>query len=1084
MNDSNSQAQSSRGLVTPVHIQKRGRVRLDVPGLYRSPKLKQRIEQRLGAVEGIHSVEANILTGRLLLKHGPDTTLAEIIRLVESELGSRKRSRTTRSPRKNSPDPLKTAVKSALGGLSGILTGGLGGQPAPAFGATAGLVGTAGGGKVSQELRTWHIMSPDQVLEHLAVSVKQGLSSDEADVRLRRYGENSLTAGEKRSDLAIFIDQFLNAPVALLGASAVISVLTGGKVDAAVIMGVVLINGMIGFVTERQSEKAIASLAKTGVREVTVLRDGESKNIAVESIVPGDILLLVPGTYIAADVRLLQTHRLSVDESALTGESLPVSKNHEFVGTEDTALGDRVNMGYMGTHVTGGSGEGIVIGTAEATELGQIQTMVGEAEAPDTPMERQLEKLGTQMVYISAGVCVVVAGIGILRGFGWLEMLKSGVSLAVAAVPEGLPAVATTTLAMGIGNMRKHNVSVRHLDAVETLGSVQVFCMDKTGTLTMNRMAVVAVHSGEQAIDVKESKFHADGEEFDPLAREELVRMMQVVTLCSEVEISGSPGDLQLEGSATEQALVDMAMQSGIDVVALRREHPNKQTKYRAEGRPYMSSLHPYKDDKHLLAVKGSPDAVLAMCTHQMRGGKRVRLTQKARDQILHENKRMAGAALRVLGMAYRELDSAKMPAKTGQLTWLGLAGMADPMRPGMDRLIRMYHKAGIKTIMITGDQAATAQAIGEQLGLSGDQPLQVLESTKLDEMDPELLAGLAKNVQVFARVSPAHKLKIVRALQEAGYVVAMTGDGINDGPALKASDIGVAMGEGGTNVAREVSDVVLEDDNLHTMRIAVRQGRTIYGNIRKMIHFMVSTNLTEIEVMLIGIAAGWGQPMNPMQLLWINLVTDIFPGLALAMEPPEPGVMSRNPRDPDEAIIAGHDLKRMLFESGTIGLGVMGAYYAGMKRYGVGPAAATLAFNTLTFNELAHAVSARSHYKNVFGGIKLPPNKALWAAIGGMTVLQGIVSVLPSTRRLLGTTPMGMTDLLIVAAGVLGPLILNEATKPSAPPEVIAELEERIKAAETQEAEPKNEAVVAEIEGRIKTASAPDKNTKEEQAA
>ncbi len=1057
MNYSNSQMLSPRGLVTPVSNHKQGRVRLMVHGLYRSPKLKQRLERRLSEVEGIHSVEANILTGKMLVKHARDISLEHVIETVEAELGGRKR--IQRPIRKPTPDPLKLAVKVAVSGLSQLIGGAQ--SPAPAFGTTVGAVAVSGGGKEIQQPRAWHIMGPDEVLEHLGVAIKQGLSSDEAEIRLARYGENTLTAAEKRSDLAIFIDQFLNAPVALLGASAVISVVTGGVVDAMVIMGVVLINGMIGFVTERQSEKAIASLAKTGVREVTVLRNGVTKSVPVESIVPGDILVLVPGTYIAADIRLLQTHRLSVDESALTGESIPVNKNHEFVGIAETPLGDRVNMAFMGTHVTGGSGEGVVIGTAEATELGQIQTMVGEAEAPQTPMERQLENLGTQMVYISAGVCVIVAGVGILRGFGWLEMLKSGVSLAVAAVPEGLPAVATTTLAMGIGNMRQHNVSVRHLDAVETLGSVQVFCMDKTGTLTMNRMAVVAVHSGEQSYEVSESQFHADGKQCDPLAREELVRLMQVVSLCSEVEISEDGDTLHLEGSATEQALVDMALNSGIDVVALRKKYPIVRTRYRAEGRPYMSTLHTYDSDKHLLAVKGSPDAMLDMCTHQMKGGKRIPLTDEARAEILEQNRRMAAASLRVLGAAYRDLDSARMPAKTNQLTWLGLSGMADPMRPCMDKLIQMYHRAGIKTIMITGDQAATAQAIGEQLGLSGDQPLQVLESTKLDEMDPELLAGLARNVQVFARVSPAHKLKIVRALQEAGYVVAMTGDGINDGPALKASDIGVAMGEGGTNVAREVSDVVLEDDNLHTMRIAVRQGRTIYGNIRKMIHFMVSTNLTEIEVMLIGIAAGWGQPMNPMQLLWINLVTDIFPGLALSMEPPEPGVMDRDPRDPDEAIIAGNDLKRMLFESGTIGLGVMGAYYAGMRRYGIGPAAATLAFNTLTMSELAHAYSSRSHYKNVFGGIKLPPNKALLAAIGGMTVLQGIVSVLPGARRLLGTTPMAMVDLLIVAAGVLGPLILNEATKPSAPPEVIAE-----------------------IEGRSEAEKAIEKNTTQEQAA
>jgi Ca2+-transporting ATPase len=391
----------------------------------------------------------------------------------------------------------------------------------------------------------------------------------------------------------------------------------------------------------------------------------------------------------------------------------------------------------------------------------------------------------------------------------------------------------------------------------------------------------------------------------------------------------------------------------------------------------------------------------------------------------------MAGNALRVLGVAYRELNEARMPSRTSGLTWLGMTGMADPMRPNMDKLIAKFHQAGIHTIMITGDQSATAQAIGRQLGLSGDKPLQVLESSALEEMDPELLAGLAKTVHVFARVSPAHKLKIVRAMQEAGYVVAMTGDGINDGPALKAADVGVAMGQGGTNVARDVSDVVLEDDNLQTMSIAVRQGRSIYNNIRKMIHFMVSTNLTEIEVMLAGIAFGWGQPMNPMQLLWINLVTDIFPGLALALEPAESDIMHRPPRDPDEAIIEGKDLKRMVFESGTIGLGTMGAFYYGLRRYGPGAAASTMAFNTLTLNELAHAYSSRSHERNVFGGKQLAPNKHLTKAILGMAALQALVSVVPAARRLLGTTPLNLVDLVAIGSGVVLPLLVNEATKP-----------------------------------------------------
>jgi len=1023
---------SAQGLVKPIHANVPGRTRFEVAGLYRSPRLKQKLEFQLPAIEGIRLVKANILTGHLLILHAPGVDCGAIAGQIEAQLG---RLRNGVRISQTTAKPMSFAVSGVLNRFGTMLRGFVPTpNPVPAFGAAAGAASAVVPDNLVQEIQSWYRLAHGETLDKLDVSEELGLSTDEAQARLQRYGPNSLTAAEKRSDLAIFIDQFLNAPVALLTASAVISGLTGGAVDAAVIMGVVLINGVIGFVTERQSEKAIASLAKSGVSEVTVLRDGESRIIPIEQLVPGDILLLTPGTYIGSDIRLLQSHRLTVDESALTGESLPVTKDHGFTGSEDTALGDRVNMGYMGTHVTGGNGRGVVTATGAATELGQIQTMVGEAESPETPMEKQLNQLGNQMVWISSGVCAVVFGVGLLRGFGWIEMLKTSVSLAVAAVPEGLPAVATTTLAMGIANMRRHNVSVRHLDAVETLGSVQVFCMDKTGTLTQNRMAVVAAHSGGDSFAVIDREFRRDNAVVDPMAREELVRMMQVVSLCSEVEIINSDAGMELDGSATEKALVEMAMEAGIDVVALRKEHPIIRTRYRAEGRPYMSTLHPYGDGKRLLAVKGSPDAVLAMCDYQMKEGKRVRLNQETRAAILEENEVMAGNALRVLAAAYRELEGDDIPEKTEKLTWLGLSGMADPMRTGMDQLIDMFHRAGIGTIMITGDQAATAEAIGEQLGLSGDKPLKVLESSKLDDMDPQLLAGLARNVHVFARVSPAHKLKIVRALQEAGYVVAMTGDGINDGPALKASDIGVAMGAGGTNVAREVSDVVLEDDNLHTMSVAIRQGRTIYNNIRKMIHFMVSTNLTEIEVMLIGIAAGWGAPLNPMQLLWINLVTDIFPGLALSMEPPEHDIMERKPRDPDEAIIEKRDLKTMVVESGVIGVGTMAAFWYGLRRYGTGTAGATMAFNTLVLNELAHAVSSRSPYRHVFGGEKLEPNKHLVMANAGMIALQALVSLVPGARRLLDTTPLAIADLAVIGGCVLGPLVFNEFSKPVAP--------------------------------------------------
>ncbi len=1023
-----------------VHSSVAGRSRFEVAGLYRSRHIKQKLESALAAFNGVHQVSANQLTGKLLVLYATDIELEDIVDIIQQQLDDKIRlaKQHTASHLTEDPGPpardlpqlkqIYARFAEVLGGIEALLYSTLRWRPQARVD-NPDMEGEA------QDIQAWHLKTINELMEILVSSKRHGLEDSEAAQRLQRYGKNSLSASAARSDLAIFISQFNSPPVFMLGGSAVIAIVTGGMIDAAVILGVVLINSVIGFVTERQAEKTISSLSETGVRTVRALRNGVECEIDVEDIVPGDILIFTPGSYVAADARIISSHRLSVDESALTGESLPVNKDHSFLADQSTPLGDRSNMAYMGTHISGGNGRALVVATAAATELGQIQTMVGEAEAPETPMQKQLDKMGTTLALLSGGVCAGVFGVGVMRGYAMLEMLKASVSLAVAAVPEGLPAVATTTLAMGIADMRQHNVAVRHLDAVETLGSVQVFCMDKTGTLTMNRMAVVSVYSGEQSYTIAGQQFLNDGQAIDADKLDETRQLMQVVSLCSDTTFELVDGHNTLTGSPTEMALVNLALEAGIDVEALREQHPRLKSRDRAEGRPYMSTLHPWHNGKHLLAVKGSPEQVLAMCEGQICNGRIVELDDEARDAIMIQNERMAGDALRVLAVAYREQDEARMPSRTGRLIWLGLAGMADPMRDGMDQLIAQFHEAGIKTVMITGDQAATAQAIGRQLGLSGDQPLQVLESSKLEDVEPELLAGLVKNVHVFARVSPAHKLRIVQAFQDAGMVVAMTGDGINDGPALKAADIGVAMGETGTNVARDVSDVVLEDDNLHTMAIAVNQGRTIYNNIRKMIHFMVSTNLTEIEVMLAGIATGMGQPMNSMQLLWINLVTDIFPGLALSMEPAEQDIMQRPPRSSEETIIGGKDLTKMTIESGIIGVGTMAAYAYGLSRYGQGAAANTLAFNTLTLNELAHAYSSRSEHRHVFSrGSHLPANPHLDKAILGMAGLQLVVNLLPGFRNILGTAPMGMADLLVTGAGVLGPLVVNEALKPALP--------------------------------------------------
>jgi Ca2+-transporting ATPase len=718
-----------------------------------------------------------------------------------------------------------------------------------------------------------------------------------------------------------------------------------------------------------------------------------------------------------------------VDESALTGESVPVRKSSEFVAKDDTPLADRLNMVHMGTMVTGGNAMAVVVATGINTEIGKIQSLVGVARPPETPMQIQLDKIGTQLAIISSVVCAGVFFIGLLRGQSFLQMLKSSISLAVAAVPEGLPTVATTTLALGIRKMHQHKVAIRQLNAVETLGSVQVFCLDKTGTLTVNKMSVVAVHLGIQPVVISGTQFIVAGKVVDPMKRKDFTQFLQVLALCNEIEELNPNNNDVFSGSPTENALLELAVKGGVEIKALHKQMPRSKIEFRSENRPYMCTCHPLSEGKQLVAVKGSPQEVLQLCRYYFESGRRVLLNDETVQNILNANERMAGDALRVLGVAYTEqaVDSENI---FSELTWLGLTGMIDPLRTGMPDLIHTFHQAGIKTVMITGDQSATAYAIGKELNLSNDKPLQILDSTRLDKLDPALLQGVIENVHVFARVSPANKLQIVQALQKSGRAVAMTGDGINDGPALKAADIGVAMGGANTDIARSVSDVVLEDDNLHTMVTAVHEGRAIYNNIRKSIHYLISTNLSEIETMLVGISMGIGQPLNPMQLLWINLVTDIFPGLALSMEMPEPDLMQRPPRGRDEQILRRQDLLKMLRESTFITTGSFASYAYGFMRYGPGPKANTLLFNSLTLAQLIHSYSCRSDHYSIFSKERLSRNPYLLMATGGSVALQVLAMTIPGMRKFLGSTPIGIVDGLVIAAGATTPLLFNELVK------------------------------------------------------
>ncbi len=1005
-------------MVRVIHSAVKGRIRYKVQGLYRSETLKRDLESKLRREEDVSYVSAGVLTGNILVVFDPECNPRKIASIIEAVATAYFQRVAQPGPESASHIPQEGVDDNRSHKKDGRI-------PARVSRRTPAVA-------ASKEQRTevWHLMDPDTVLAMMKSSPKTGLTKEKVAESLKNYGLNVVPERGARSKLGMFIDQFLSIPVYLLAGAAGLSVLTGGVIDAAVIMSVVGLNAVIGYFTESAAEKTISSLKQLVRPSAQVVRDGDIVELPSEEVLIGDILALRPGVYVTADARLVEATHLSIDESVLTGESMPVTKTADILYGKDIPLADRVNMVYSGTLVTGGQGLAVVVATGSYSEIGRVQALTAEAEAPETPVEKQLGTIGNQLVAISAGVCALIFFIGLLRGNGFIEMLKTAVSLAVAAVPEGLPAVATTTLALGIRNMRKHKVLIRELEAVTTLGSVETICFDKTGTITLNRMTVLKVHSGMRLLDVHDGSFTIGETFFNPYASDEILRLIHVCTLCNESEVSFDESNCVVNGSATENALIHMAVSTGVDVQDLRGKYPLLKMNYRTETCHFMTTLHSQNNDGQLLAVKGSPVDVLNMCNNHIVDGEKVPLSHEERDLIEFENDRMAGDALRVLGVAYAPNDCGDLSCNGNGLTWLGLVGMADPIRDRVKEAVGVFQKAGLNTIMITGDQSATAYAVGRALNLSNGQPIEILDSSHVADADPAMMKSLCKNVHVFSRVSPSHKLQIVQALQSTGKVVAMTGDGINDGPALKAADIGIAMGRSGTEVAREVADVVLEHDDLETLIVALSDGRTIYNNIRKTLHYLLATNFSEILVMFSAGALGLGHPLNAMQLLWINLVTDVFPGLALALEPPEPDVLSRPPRASDEPIVKVEDYKRITFEATAITCAALASYGYGFLKYGAGATASTFAFQTLTTSQILHALTCRSETRTIFDENKPPPNKYLTLAVVLSLGFQLLSQLVPGLRNLLGVTPITLVDGALIGATSVLPMLITEAAK------------------------------------------------------
>lgn len=1014
--------------IQPVHTAAPGRVRYAVPALRRKPEYVAEVERVLRGVQGVTDARGSARTGTLLIHYDPAEPRSPWMATLATLLGSSPASVEFDAPPTTSEArPSRRAVARVASMWRSHAV-----EPIPSRARQEPAIPSAA---VRRDERpepaavdevAWHGLSIGDVLSRTE-SAPDGLGSQEARRRLERHGPNRIAAAARRSELRIFVDQLASTPVAMLGASAVVSAATGGVGDALAILSVVGINAGIGYATESGAERTIAALTRVPQQSVPVRRDGVVTSIPLDEVVRGDVLALQAGIFVAADARVLTASDLTIDESSLTGESMPVLKSREALEELSTPLADRTNMVFRGTLVTGGSGAAVVVATGAETQLGYIQQLAGAVEQRDTPMQRQLEQLSKQLAIGAGAACLGMLGIGLLRGQALLPLIRTAVSLGVAAVPEGLPTVAMTTLALGLARMRDERVLVRQLAAVETLGATQVVCLDKTGTLTVNRMTVVAAEAGLTTYQVRQGEFI---DEAGTVSRAvgDIEPLLRVAVLCNEVELEQDGGVTVLRGSPTESALVQLALDAGVDVASLRAASAQRDIQRRAQARNYMTTTHEVEGGA-LLAVKGRPSEVLTLCGYVVREGRRVPLGDDERARIERSNERMAGRALRVLGFALRE-GAAGADETPGELVWVGLIGMEDPPREGVSEVLARFRAAGVRAIMITGDQSATAQAVGRQIGLGSGDRLEIVDSTRLDSVAPEVLGSLAERADVFSRVSPAHKLHIVRALQQRGYVVAMTGDGVNDGPALKAADIGVAMGAGGSVAAREVADIVLEDDELRTLIKAIEQGRTIYDDIRKAVRFILATNLSELLFTITCVASGAGEPLSPIQLLWINLLTDIFPELALATQPPEADVLTRPPRDPHRPMFTRDDLMQTGFEGLSITAGAFGAYFTAARGGGAGPRARTVGFSTLMFAQLLHAFSARSESHGIFDRTHVDMNRWLPIAVGGTALVQMIVSLVPPLRAMLGVVPLSARDWGRVALGAVVPFLVNEAAK------------------------------------------------------
>ncbi len=858
-------------------------------------------------------------------------------------------------------------------------------------------------------------------------------------------------------------DQFTDFVVLLLIVAALISAALGDWVEAAVIMAIVVLNAILGVFQERRAEEALAALKQLAAPEANILRDGHRSSIPARELVPGDIVYLEAGNYIPADVRLLETANLRVEEAALTGESIPSRKNAKTQLPSDAPIGDQENITFMGTVVTYGRGTGVVIYTGMKTQIGKIAAMLQSVEQEQTPLQKRLDQLGRTLGWAALAVCGLVFILGWLRGSPPLEMFIIAVSLAIAAVPEGLPAVVTISLALGMREMIKRNALIRRLSSVETLGSATVICSDKTGTLTQNEMTVTRVAVDGDFIDLSGSGYSPEGKflhEGKPVNLSDFPAIHTALWVGAlnndailEVTDSGGEKSYQMIGDPTEGALMVAAAKAGAELNPLQDAYPRIEEVPFDSDRKRMLTVHRIRDprpedlspfydskshDAFVVAVKGAPDIVLQKCSHyQNRADQAVPLDDEQRRRIISANDIMTQDALRVLGVAFRvtkQMDSdddvqSRSDNLEKGLIFVGLIGMIDPARPEVPNAIKTAREAGIRTVMITGDYPNTARAIAEDIGLM-DLNSQVLSGKDIDALDDQVLQRKVTETDVFARVSPEHKMRVVNALRANGEVVAMTGDGVNDAPSIKQADIGVAMGITGTDVTKETADMVLTDDNYASIVSAVEQGRVIYSNIRKFVYYLISCNLAEIAIIFIAILMDKPSPLTAIQLLWLNLITDGAPALALGVEKGDPDIMDRPPRSPSEPIINPRMRTGIIVQTIAITAITLTAYFWGLKAFPESTELArTLAFVALSFSELLRAFTARSEYYPILK-VGLFSNRSMnWAVVSSLLLLLAVIYV-PFLQRIFSTVALQWNHWSILLPLLFIPAFAAEITK------------------------------------------------------